>query len=264
MTPRLTIIVNCGPCEGYIERCLESVRSQSYQDWQAYVTVDACHDRTYENAVRARGADTRIHIWRNTRRMYSMANLIQAIRRSRAEPDDVIVNLDGDDWFRHDRALRIIADTYARYDCWMTYGSWVSNYTGPDAPGGLWPAYPERTTDFRRTRWLATAVRTWKKWLWDRIDDRDLRDSTGNYYRASEDQAVMLPLLEMSTTAKARHIAEGIMVYNQLNPYASCYYMAGEMERNAVHLSRGKPYRPLLGQPHVYVQSAENGESLAS
>ena len=264
MTPWLTIVVNCGPSESYIEQCLDSVRSQTFQDWEAYVTVDACHDRTYARGVRARARDRRIHIRRNKQRMYSMANLIQAVRRSRAKPHDVIAMLDGDDWFAHDDALRTIADTYARHDCWMTYGSWVSNVAGATAPRGLWPAYPEHTTDFRRARWLATAVRTWKKWLWDRIDDSDLRDATGNYYRASEDQAVMLPLLEMSTVAKARHIADPIMVYNQLNPHASCFYMAGEMQRNAVHLANRTPYRPLVAHPHARPQSAQNSASKES
>jgi hypothetical protein len=155
----------------------------------------------------------------------------------------VIVNLDGDDWLARRDALEIIAETYARYNCWVTYGSWISNVA--DKKGrtrGMWPAYPEDTSDFRKVRWLATAVRTWKKWLWDRVDDRDLRDATGAYYRVSEDQAVMLPLLEMSGMGKAQHIPEALMVYNQLNPHAAGKHMAEEMFRNAIHLERQRPY----------------------
>jgi hypothetical protein len=106
----------------------------------------------------------------------------------------------------------------------------------------MWPAYPEGTSQFRKTRWMATAVRTWKVWLWNKVEDRDLRDSTGAYYRVSEDQAVMLPLLEMSGTGKARHIPEALMVYNQLNPHAAGKHMAEEMLRNAIHLERQCPY----------------------
>src|SRR5262245_39948738 len=78
----LRIIVNCGPCGPYIEKCLTSIRSQSFSNWQAYVTVDPCGDRTFEEAVLAREGDQRIHLHRNTKRQYSMINLIQAIRRS--------------------------------------------------------------------------------------------------------------------------------------------------------------------------------------
>ena len=253
---KLKIIINCGPCEPYIAQCLDSVRQQSYPCWEAYLTVDGCKDRTYEKAVQARGTDRRILITRHSRRMFSLWNLIQAIRRSNAAPEDVIVNLDGDDWFARRDALEIISETYSQSNCWITYGSWISNVI--DAKGrirGMWPAYTEGTSNFRKILWLATAVRTWKKWLWDKVDDRDLRDSTGGYYRVSEDQAVMLPLLEMSGTRKAQHIAEALIVYNQQNPNAAGLHMAEEMRRNAIYLERQRPYRPLptttCGQPRT-------------
>ena len=62
-------------------------------------------------------------------------------------------------------ALQVIVNTYLRHDCWLTYGSWVPNVE--DGYVGQWPPYPEGTTDFRRHPHRATAVRTWKKWLWD-------------------------------------------------------------------------------------------------
>src|SRR5205823_1838336 len=148
-------------------------------------------------------------------RLYSMANLVRAIERSRAQPEDIIVVLDGDDWFYTENALQIIADTYATYDCWLTYGSWVSNVAHI---AGRLPAYDEGTTDFRHAEWLATAVRTWKKWLWDLIDDKDLRDEKGEYFSVVEDLAVMLPMLEMSGTSRAQHIPDILMLYNRANP----------------------------------------------
>jgi glycosyltransferase involved in cell wall biosynthesis len=249
---RLKLIVNCGPCEKYIGQCIDSVRGQTYSNWKAYVTVDACRDGTYDVALRAAGRDRRVHVVSNERRMYSMCNLVRAVRRSRAAPDDVFVALDGDDWLAHKGALSIIADTYARHNCWMTYGSWISNWVERNGERtGMWPAYPDGTTNFRRVRWLGTAVRTWKKWLWDRIDDRDLRDGTGGYYRVSEDQAVMLPMLEMSTTRMARHIGEALMIYNQTNPWNCGLHMSAEMNRNALHLDKQKPYHPLVNAAHA-------------
>src|SRR4029079_15803433 len=137
--------------------------------------------------------DFRIHLHRNRKRRYTMVNPIGAIRRSAAHHEDVIVVLDGDDWFATPDALRIIQDAYRQPDCWMTYGSWVS-----DQPlmQGMWPAYPDGLTDFRSHPWLGTAVRTWKRWLWDMVDDRDLRDAAGNYFCVTEDQAAMFPMLE--------------------------------------------------------------------
>jgi hypothetical protein len=210
--------------------------------------VDPCGDQTFARAVEARGDDERIVVTRNERRLYSTANLVRAVERSRARPEDIIVVLDGDDWLHTGHALQIIADTYARYDCWMTYGSWVSNVW--HIPGRL-PAYDEGTTDFRRAEWLATAVRTWKKWLWDLIDDKDLRDTNGEYFPVVEDLAVMLPMLEMSGTSRAKHISDILMLYNRANPACVGNTMRGEMERIAQDLRSKTRYQPLRAKACV-------------
>ena len=238
---KLKIIINCGPCEHFIGKCLESVRQQSFHNWEAYVTVDACGDDTFDRAAEASASDQRILVMRNSKRRYSLRNQIAAINRMAADPEDVIVSLDGDDWFSREDALRIIADTYERFDCWMTYGSWSS--TGGPAGTGRWPAYPDGTTDFRHARWLATAVRTWKRWIWDRIDGDDLRDDNGEYFRIAEDRAIMLPLLDMCGTERAKHIATPIMEYNQSG--AAGETLAPEALRNITILEGRSRYARL-------------------
>lgn len=256
---RFKLIINCGPCELFIEQCLRSVKAQTYAEWQAFVTVDPCGDETFGNAILARDGDTRIIIEQNAVRRYVMHNLVHGIRRSGAEPEDVIVILDGDDWFATNHALQIIADTYESSDCWMTYGSWLTNMVGPNGRhGGLWPPYPPDTTDFRHSRWLGTAVRTWKRWLWDHIDDRDLRDNSGEYLRVSEDQAIMLPLLEMCGTSRARHIATALMVYNKATPYSTARTMTDEIARNSHLLESKPPYARLHKKVYKQIRLATN------
>ncbi|HEV2687749.1 MAG TPA: glycosyltransferase family A protein [Bryobacteraceae bacterium] len=242
----LRIIVNCGPAEEYIARCLASIRFQSFSNWQAYVTVDPCGDRTYQQAVLAKEDDPRIHIHRNGNRQYTMVNLIRAVRRSGSEREDVIVVLDGDDWLATPDALLVIHDTYRRSDCWMTYGSWISDQPKMQ---GRWPAYPDELMDFRNFEWLGTAVRTWKRWLWDFIDDRDFRNAAGKYFRVTEDQAAMLPMLEMSGTERAKHIPEVLMVYNRTSPYACVYTCRDEMLANGDYIKTLPPYSRLIEKP---------------
>lgn len=247
---RLKVIVNCGPCEDVIAKCLRSIQVQTYRHWEATVTVDPCGDHTGPRALEAAAGDARISVHCNAVRQYAMQNLVEGIRRSRARPDDVIVILDGDDWFLTDKALAVIAATYTRFGCWMTYGSWVGDR--PTASGrvhGRWPAYRPGTTDFRHARWLGTAVRTWKTWLWDRLDDRDFRDLEGNYIRVTEDQFTMIPMLEMSGTDRARHIPMALMVYNLSNPHACGKHMLAEMTRNGHILERRPPYPRLAARP---------------
>ena len=246
MSTAIKLIINCGPCEEYIGLCLRSVRSQTVTFWDAFVTIDPCCDDTAAVADAAAGGDPRIHITVNSHRRYSMENLVRAIRRSGARPDDLIVILDGDDWFATDRALERVLAEYEDPDCWMTYGSWIAN--DPARVGlkaGRWPAYASGTTDFRATPWLGTAVRSWKKFLWDLVDDRDFRWPDGSYITMADDQASMLPMLEMSGTERAHHVPDILMIYNRLTPHSTGKVDAELMRSTAAYIRSRPAYRRL-------------------
>jgi len=256
------IIINCGACRDFIGRCLASVRAQTFANWDAYVTVDPCGDDTSARAVLAAAGDPRIHVRANHTRRYSMGNLVAAVRRCGAAPEDVIVSLDGDDWFARDDSLEIIADAYEQFDCWVTYGSWLSVKLAPNGkPNGRWPAYPEGTVDFRGHPFLGTAVRTWKRWLWDHVRDDDLRNDAGEYVRVSEDKLVMIPLLELSGTPRAHHIDAPIMIYNKIVDYTIGDPFAEERERNAALIQRRPRYERLTRK--AYAACGRHGRLIA-
>ena len=52
----------------------------------------------------------------------------------------------------------------------------------------------------------------------------------------------MLPMLEMSGTARARHIADLLMIYNRTTPHACGRIRRDEMQQNADLLRRRPPY----------------------
>ena len=114
---------------------------------------------------------------------------------------------------------------------------------------GRWPAYPDDLTDFRNHEWLGTAVRTWKRWLWDLIDDRDFRNADGHYFRVTEDQAAMMPMLEMSGARRARHVEDVLMVYNRSSPHACAYTRREEMLANSEYIRALPPYARLAARP---------------
>ena len=132
----------------------------------------------------------------------------------------------------------------------MTYGSWVADQPDLEPPRmGQWPAYPDGASDFRNSEWLGTAVRTWKRWLWNLIDDRDFRDASGTYFRVTEDQAAMIPMLEMSGTDRARHIAEVLMIYNRSSAHCCGLTCPGEMKANSDYIRTLRPYSLLAAKP---------------
>ena len=125
---------------------------------------------------------------------------------------------------------------------------------------GLWPAYPNGLADFRGHRWLGTAVRTWKRWLWDLIDDSDFRDAAGEYFAVGEDQAILLPMLEMCG-ARAKHIPEALMIYTRSSPHRVCYTRDAESRGNSRYIVGLPPYSKLAERPtseeHVRALVAE-------
>ena len=140
--------------------------------------------------------------------------------------------IDGDDQLADENSLQIVADTYARDDCWMTYGS----YRSPDGERDpICRPYADEVIDtngYRKTRWLASHLKTfkyklWKKldagvfqvtedecrkarrralsqlrirawWNWRHVRVDDLHDATGRYIRRVDDKAFTFAMLEMA------------------------------------------------------------------
>ena len=235
---RFKVIIRCGPCEDYVGRCIRSLINQDDQGWDAIIMVDPCGDDTYERAKLAVGKNKKISIVLNSDRVEGLVNTFRAIAHMEAKPEDVIVDLDGDDWFNQDSALSQIREVYDRDKCWMTYGSWITR----DPKLGMWPAYDEKTHNFRQTSWRGTAVRTRKKWLLDLIRDEDFRDQNGNYFKVPYDLAEMFPLLEMSGTERAVHIASPLYFYNSKNPASTSKTKHIELRQNALYIRSRSPY----------------------
>jgi glycosyltransferase involved in cell wall biosynthesis len=245
--PKFHVVINCGPCAPFIGSCLASLESQTYDNWRALVTVDPCGDDTYGEALAAAQRDRRIAVCQNSLRCYALENLVRAVRQTSPDPEDVIVILDGDDRLNVHSALSTIAETYNQHACWSTYGSWVSNV--PERHSGKWPAYPACTKNFRAAPWLATHLRTWKRWLWDLVKDDDLRDDEGRYFRVAVDLAVMLPLLEICGTERALHIAEPIYFLNRQYEWRTHDQRYLEQQRNDRIIRSRSPYQRRYSRP---------------
>jgi hypothetical protein len=71
---------------------------------------------------------------------------------------------------------------------------------------------------------------TFKYLLWKRIDDKDLRDVNGDYFRVLKDKATLFPMLEMSGKKKL-FIDETLYIYNLSNPLNDYATNREEIER---------------------------------
>ena len=71
---------------------------------------------------------------------------------------------------------------------------------------------------------------------------KDLQDEEGNYYKTAYDQALMLPLLEMSAD-RSKYIDKIMHVYNRSNPLNVDKIKQQIQYATAMKIRGKKPYR---------------------
>jgi glycosyltransferase involved in cell wall biosynthesis len=212
------IVVPLYNVEKWIDKCIKSIKLQEYQDYECYLVDDISTDNTSEIIQKLIKNDSRFHYVKNTEKKYALKNIYEAIKNSGNNPEDIIVTLDGDDWFATKKALNILNKYYDTYRCYMTYGSYLE-YPSMKK-GNFCQKIPEniiKNNNYRKNRWVSSHLRTFKRHLWNKIDLGDLHDDNGDFYRMTWDMAFMFPMLEMSGPL-AIHVPETIYAYNRQNP----------------------------------------------
>ena len=125
------------------------------------------------------------------------------------------MHLDLDDRFNVSNAIRIVANSYINKKCWLTYGSYTSN------SGGNWnreiPRHVWKENSHRKNVWSTSALRTFKKWLWDKIDKKDFVMPNGKWIKRGTDLAFMFPMLEMAGEKRVVFIKDILYYYNIYN-----------------------------------------------
>jgi glycosyltransferase involved in cell wall biosynthesis len=197
---------------------LGSLCAQDYDSYRAIYVDDCSSDETgelVEKFIVDNDLANRIHLTRNPVRIGAMHNLYNMIHR--CADDEIVIILDGDDWFAHSAVLKKIAEVYSDANCWMTYGQYMS---WPDNMLGCCRQIPPHITEtnkFRDYEWCSSHLRSFYAWLFKRIKEEDLISPCGTFYRMAWDQAMMFPMLEMSGH-RAKFIGDVLYIYNAANP----------------------------------------------
>lgn len=213
----IVVIIPSYNNSAWYERNLDSVMAQQYGQWRALYIDDCSPDRTGELArafIKARGFEHTITVIHNSERRGALHNLYHAIMS--CADDEVVVTIDGDDWFASPYVLSRINDEYQDDAVWMTYGTYVS---WPENMAGSWFAVPPAIIEantFRQSRWMTSHLRTFYAKLFKLVRREDLLYN-GEFFTVTWDMAFMFPMLEMAGF-HARHISDILYVYNQSNP----------------------------------------------
>ena len=224
----------------WIGKCLDSVINQDYQNYKLVVIDDASTDGTWD--IIQKYDNNHVYKHRNEIRVGdSTPNTVMALKKFSTDKEDIIVHVDGDDYLSDSSALSYLNEIY-QDDVWLTYGQYMPlsktyfNYCRP---------IPDTRTYRKSRTWLTSHLKTFKRWLWDLIDDNDLRDDDGNYIDAATDCAFMYPMIEMAGPNHIKFVKRVLYVYNDLNPLNYKDARAQDSLRMAAYIQNKKIYDEL-------------------
>lgn len=202
----------------WTEKTLSSVFSQNKDNYRVMFIDDCSSDGTFDKAkglVETAGKRDKVTLIRNEKRMGALYNLYTAIHD--CNDNEIVITLDGDDWFAHDKVIEKLESVYFNSNVWMSYGQYQSH---PDGGAGCSRQIPTHITAhnaFRQYGWCSSHLRAFYAWLFKKIKKEDLLDKSGNFYPVTWDLGFMFPMLEMSGQHSV-FIPDILYIYNVANP----------------------------------------------
>jgi len=200
-------------CEKFVEKSLLSIMTQKFKDFTCYITDDMSTDNTVDIIKKTISEDPRFVLIQNKTKMYQIGNYDQVINLPEISDDEICVEVDGDDWLPNSSVFTLIDETYKDPNVWITSGSFKYH----DGRAGF-ANPPTNFTDIRKQAFTLSHMRTWKAWLWKKINPIDLRDENGNYWDIAGDLSFMFPMVEMAGEEHFKFISTINYIYNESNP----------------------------------------------
>lgn len=197
----------------WFQRNLNSVFSQKYKNYRVIYIDDCSPDKTgelvesYTNFLEKKDI---VKLIKNKERKGALENLYNAIHS--CEPDEIIVTLDGDDWFANENVLTYLNNIYQDPGIWITYGQFV--YYPSNSPGWAQetPGHIIAQNSYRENAWRTTHLRTFYAGLFHKIKREDFLHE-GKFFPMAWDLAFMFPMMEMAGT-KSKFISQVLYIYN--------------------------------------------------
>lgn len=197
---------------------LNSVRKQSYKNFAVCVIDDASTQEGQKEFILSYCKENNWKYIIRENNHGGMRNIIDAIQLLKPQDDDVIITIDGDDWLYHSDVFAILAEKYKNKDLLVTFGQYIEY---PRWFLGSCAAIPNETLqkgNFREIHFIFSHLRTFRHKIWKLIEDSDLRDEQGNYFKTAQDRAMMYPIVEMCGGEGCQFIQDVLYVYNNDNP----------------------------------------------
>lgn len=252
---KFTIIIPSFNNKEWVETNLASILNQTYENYRVIYIDDASTDETYSTVCNIIGDLSNWKVIRNEENKGAAYNYIEYIKTLFPDDDEILVHLDGDDWFYDEHVLENLNKFYNEKDCWMTYGDFVC-YDGVGVSesfpqGTSYPDFIHKYKFYRRDTWRASHLRTYKYFLWKSMDINDMVSKIdGKYFWHASDLAWAFPCLEMCPKEKIGVVDFLTCVYNTTpkNQARTQVREASNNNRFEDEIRNKKKYREGIGQ----------------
>ncbi len=204
--------------KNWYQRNLDSVFLQQYDNYRVIFIDDASPDCTglfVKSYVKQCGQEGRVTFILNKKRSGALFNIYHAIHM--CDPQEIVVTLDGDDWFFDDQVLTKVSGVYSDPEVWLTYGQFVHYPCGSPGWASELPAKVIESNAFREYNWVTTHLRTFYAQLFQNIKREDLLLDEA-FFPMAWDLGFMFPMLEMAGF-HSRFIPDTLYVYNIATPF---------------------------------------------
>lgn len=238
----MIILTTTYNCSQFVERSLLTIMSQSHSDFKCYITDDLSTDNTVDIIKKTITGDNRFILIENKNKMYQPGNYDQIIRHnSEINDDEICVEVDGDDWLPDRFTLERIQKFYNENDVWLANGSFKYH----DGRVGF-AKKPQTDIPIRSQTFTLSHIRTWKAFLWRKIEESDLKDENGNYWEVAGDLSFMFPMYEMCGNTKYSFMTDINYVYNESNPLNDHKVNMNKVNDIVRKIRNKKPYNSLI------------------
>jgi len=197
--------------EKYIKNCIRTLKSQKDGDFKVFIIDDVSTDNTVELVKSLTENDDRFKLIVNQEKKFKLRNLDELI--STFDDDDIVIELDGDDFLLNTDVVSDIRSIYSDGKVWLTNGSFMYSTGGQGFSSKCNP------DTVRRDVFTFSHLRTWKSFLWKAIPQSHLRDDNGEYFKSAADVAYTFSLLELAGNENYRFLPKLYYVYNEQSPY---------------------------------------------
>lgn len=201
----------------WFRKNLHSALSQDYPSYRIIYTDDKSPDNTgklVEEFLSSHKKKHLVQLIRNENRKGALYNLYDMIHS--CEDDEIVVTLDGDDWFYSSKVLSKLNDIYSNPNVWITYGQYRSFPDNRVGCSGKQPGHVIANAAYRTSQWRSSHLRTFYSWLFKQIRKEDLFYE-GEFFPTAWDLPMMFPMLEMAGQ-RQKFISDILYIYNCENP----------------------------------------------